>query len=48
MKYNKIIFVMLLTMILAVSACSTKKNRYEKCSHFSKKALCPEQVHARI
>lgn len=48
MKYNKIIFIMLLAVVLVFSACASKKGRYEKCSHFSKKALCTEQVHGRI
>jgi hypothetical protein len=46
MKKLKIVAILL--AISVIFACGTKKSRYEKCSHFSQKAMKTEQLHASI
>ncbi|MEI6851967.1 MAG: hypothetical protein WCL06_03955 [Bacteroidota bacterium] len=45
---KKLKIAALLLIITVVFACGTKKGRYEKCSHFSQKAMKTEQLHASI
>ncbi len=48
MKFRKVIFISILATIVVLSACASKKHRYNQCPTFGKKALSTEKVHGRI
>lgn len=45
MKFNRIIVILLLAVLLVISACASKKHRYNQCPTFGNKTEITDKPH---